>query len=162
MSRGAPDPVAAELFDRLESYAKQLAEKGLPEKKPLKRDATVIVFCQAFFQQFFEYGFAHEITAVDAQAKLEAARLRIAAESDGALAERIAVVRSFEDLCDLWPDVLGFTYGGLSSEFKRFHTNFIPRLLDRIITWLKKDGFADLAERAESTRKGWRQAVKKL
>jgi hypothetical protein len=159
----APEPpVAPELFDRLTTYAEQLASKGLDEKKPLKRDAMVVVFCQAFFQQFFEYAFHHEITSVDAQAKVDASRLRIAAEGNDDLADRVAIVRSFEDLCDLWPDVLGFSYGGLSTEFKRFHTTFIPRLLGRIIDWLKNDDFGELAARATRTHDAWREAVEKL
>jgi hypothetical protein len=158
----AEPPVAAELFDRLASYAKQLGAKGLQEKKPLKRDAVVVVFCQAFFQQFFEYAFGHEITSVDAQAKAEAARLRITAEGNDALVERAAIIRSFEDLCDLWPDVLGFSYGGLSTEFKRFHTTFMPRLLDRIVHWLKKDEFTELLTKAIAALDAWLEAVKKL
>jgi hypothetical protein len=155
-------PIALGLFDRVRDYARLLAKDGLSTKKPLKRDATIIVFCQTFFQQFFEYKFAYELTAVDAQAKLEATRLRVAAEQDGVGDEAIALVRSFEDLCDMWPDVLGFTYGGLSTEFRRFHVDYIPRLLKRISGWATADGLADIATAAQSASGEWDKAAKRV
>jgi hypothetical protein len=155
-------PIALGLFDRVRDYARQLAKDGLSSKKPLKRDATIIVFCQSFFQQFFEYKFGYEITAVDAQAKLEATRLRVASEQNGTSPEAIALVRSFEDLCDMWPDVLGFTYGGLSTEFRRFHTSYIPRLLKRIGAWASADGLADIRTAARGASSEWTEAAKHL
>ena len=155
-------PIALGLFDRVRDYAGQLVKDGLSTKKPLKRDSTIVVFCQTFFQQFFEYRFAYEITAVDRQAKLDTSRLRVAAEANGTSAEAIALVRSFEDLCDAWPDVLGFTYGGLSSEFRRFHTTYIPRLLQRIVAWANAENIPELSDAASRASSEWDKAAKRL
>lgn len=154
--------VAPGLFDRVSQYAKQLSADGLSTKQPLKRDATIVVFCQTFFQQFFEHEFGHEITAVDRQAKEEAAALRIAAEKKRGKKQAVALVRSFEDLCDIWPDVLGFTYGGLTTEFRRFHTTYIPRLLRRAEAWAKASDMPQIEKAAAAASKEWSAAAKRL
>ena len=162
MSEPAAAPsIAPGLFDLVVRYANDLADRGLSTRDPLKRDATIVVFCQTFFQQFFEYAFEYEITSIDQETKLEATRLRVEGKRDGASPEAIALVRSFEDLCDMWPDVLGFTYGGLSSEFRRFHTKYIPALLERIVRWAVVVGLTAIEVAAKAALATWEQTAKK-
>lgn len=159
-----PDPPVAELFDRVRGYAAQLSEKGLSVKKPLKQGAPIVLFCQLFFQQFFAYAFDFTITSVDQDAKLRAIALRDERHPAAATAD---VVRSFEDLCDMWPDILGATYGGLGAEFKRFHTDYVPLLLRRIDAWAAAEAPSDarlapVERAAREADKVWRAAVKNL
>ena len=162
MSTKAPEqPIAPGLFNLVRRYAKQLAASGLPKKDPLRRDATIVVFCQTFFQQFFATEFEYEIEAVDQESKREAARLRVEAAKADTHKEALALVRSFEDLCDMWPDVLGFTYGGVSSEFRRFHVKYVPTLLDRITRWAASAGLEEIASAANDSLAEWTKAAKK-
>ena len=63
----------------------------------------------------------------------------------------------------MWPDVLGFTYGGLSTEFRRFHTDYIPRLLKRIAAWADAEGdLGDVSKAANTASDEWAKAVKRL
>src|SRR5437764_556673 len=103
------NPPSLDLFQRVGDYAAQLGKSGLSTKSPLKQNAPIILFCQLFFQQFFDYEFGFALESVDQDTKQAVVALRIEHE-DAAKPEAVALMRSFEDLCDMWPDVLGFAY----------------------------------------------------
>jgi hypothetical protein len=63
--------------------------------------------------------------------------------------ETVALMRSFEELCDLYPEILGYEYGGTFTDFRQFHERYFKRLLKRIDRWLASTGQSDAAERVE-------------
>jgi hypothetical protein len=163
MSRGAASPpVEPRLFQLLSRYAGDLKEGRIDLRKPLKQSDLVVEFCRTFFQQFFENELTLEIVGVDQIARQQAARLRIGLEQDASTKPTRDVIRSFEDLCDMWPDVLGFSYGGLPTEYRRFHATFMPRLLDRIIRWSKERGYSQIATAANTAKRDYAPAIERL
>jgi hypothetical protein len=164
-------PVSPLLFDLVTAYAGEIERaKALP-KGPLKQKTPIVEFCRSFFAQFFENVLGQEITGVDSDTKLEATTKRlelqgerehIAEPAKAELDAKVALISSFEDLCEMWPDVLGFSYGGSASEYKRFHTTYVPELLGQIETWAGAAGETAIAERAKEALMVYKPAVTKF
>jgi hypothetical protein len=150
-------PVSPVLFDLVTAYAGEIeTAKALP-KGPLKQKTPIVEFCRSFFAQFFENVLGQEITGIDSDTKLEATTKRLELEGErehtaepakAELEAKVSLISSFEDLCEMWPDVLGFSYGGSASEYKRFHTTYVPELLAQIETWANAASEMAIAERA--------------
>jgi hypothetical protein len=153
-------PVALSLFDLVERYAKQIEDGKIDVKNPLKRTTPIIEFCRTFYQQFFEHELGLEIKGVDQSAKAKAIELRHAFDDQAAPVPRL--IAWFEELCDIWIDVLGFSYAGSASEFRRFHNTYVVRLLERIETWARAADYAELLERTKTARAVYGRAVTKL
>jgi hypothetical protein len=155
-------PVEPELFELVAQYARQIEAGEVSANDPLKRTTPIVEFCRTFFQQFFEHELNHEITGVDQQAQADAARLRGDLEDAKRDEPTRLLVGWFEELCEIWPDVLGFSYGGSTSEFRRFHTGYVVRLLERIQAWAKARGYKPLLDAAKKALAVYRPAVLKL
>jgi hypothetical protein len=142
------EPVASGIFDFLDAYLTALEKKEIDSTSPIKSPAPIGDFLFTFYQQFFDSGWKVEITAIDLTSKGQAAKLRLAKAPKP---ERSAVklISAFEDLCDLWQDLLGFQYGGHASELLRFHETYLPRLLKRIVDWARALNHPLLLGRAE-------------
>ncbi len=159
--QGAKPFVEPTLFELVQKYAKDIIEGRVKAGDRLKRTTPIIVFCQNFFLQFFENVFDHPITGIDLQSKLEAARLRIGTAGKENESKRLLIAQ-FESLCDLWPDALGFGYGGSKGAFMEFHKRYLPRLLDRIVTWAATVKEEPLIEAAKAARDAYKDALRHL
>jgi hypothetical protein len=155
-------PVEPALFDLVTRYAEELNAGKVSAKTSLKRTTPIVEFCRTFFVQFFEHELDHEIIGIDQQAKFDATRMRIDLEDQPDSEPTRLLIGWFEELCDIWPDVLGFSYGGSASEFLRFHTSYVPRLLQRTQSWAEVRGYDELVERAKAALAAYEPALKKL
>jgi len=155
-------PIAPSLFGLITTYVDQINKGKVSVKSPLKRTTPIVEFCRTFFQQFFENELGHEITSIDQQAKFEATHLRHDLDNNPETKALELLIGWFEELCDIWPDVLGFSYGGSATEFRNFHTIYVPRLLERLIVWAKARGFDEIVASAEEALRLYEPAVKKL
>jgi hypothetical protein len=147
-SEPASPPIEPRLFDLVTQYASAVTSGKTSTKGPLKKTTPIVEFCRTFFQQFFEHVLGREITGIDADAKLAAINLRLDLEEKHGSESVRRLISSFEDLCEMWPDVLGFSYGGSASEFKRFNTAYVPELLGEIRDWAQEAGYPELVDRA--------------
>lgn len=157
-------PVSPELFQIVTDYSSALKAGKIDPKNPLKRTTPIIEFCQNFFLQFFENELGHEITGVGNDAKRLAVRLRLEAEKSERPEETRRLIAHFEELCDIWPDVLGVRYPGGSSatDFRNFHATYVVRLLDRACAWAKVRSYVALVERCESASQAYKAAVENI
>jgi hypothetical protein len=159
--QGAKPFVEPTLFELVQKYAKDITEGRVKAGDRLKRTTPIIVFCQNFFLQFFENVFDHPITGIDMQSKAEATRLRIGTNGKDNDSKR-RLIAQFESLCDLWPDALGFGYGGSKGGFVDFHKRYLPRLLDRIVSWAATVKNEPLVEAAKGARNAYNDALRHL
>lgn len=150
--------VEPKVFDFLDDHLTSVASGKFDTNTAVKRETPIVDFCVTFFQQLFESQFREVIVAVDDKSKTQATRVRLGLNGDeqGAL---VKLVSSFEELCDLWPDVLGFAYGGSATEFQRFHYTYLPRLLERIETWAQDAEESVLLERVTKSRARYKEVV---
>jgi hypothetical protein len=147
------EPVAPQVFDLLDPYIAAVENGEIDVESPVKRRASIAPFLETFFQQFFEAGWNVEVKAIDQTAKVQATRVRLGLDRD-TRSKTAKLIASFEELCDLWPDLLGSDYGGPPSELERFHKTYLPRLIRRISEWAQAEGYPQIQKRAEdgSTR----------
>ncbi len=72
------------------------------------------------------------------------------------------LVSGFEEFCDLFPDIIGASYGGGSATtFRRVHKRYLPRLLRSARQWAAKAGQDELKERIESSARSFTEALGK-
>jgi hypothetical protein len=161
-SSGDGLPIALELFSLLEQYGAAIEQGKVDTKKSVGRDTPVVQFCIAFFQQFFEHEHGLEITGIDETSKVAviAVRLKLKRRRNVDSTRRLFFL--FQDLCDAWPDILGFSYGGSQTEFRRFHAVYVPRLISRIEIWARNHGYRQIADRAREAARVYVPAAKKL
>jgi hypothetical protein len=155
-------PVEPRLFDLFDKHIAAVERGDLKADSVLKKEAHIIVFCQTVFAQFFESQFGYEIKSIDEQTKEQATRIRIGLENDPKKDAIRKLVRSFEELCDLWQDVLGFGYGGSTGEFQAFHRKYVPRLLGRLHKYADENQHAELAQRCGETLARYKTVMGKL
>jgi hypothetical protein len=155
-------PVEPTLFSLVEQYADSINSGKVDAERGLPRDASIVVFCQTFFQQFFEHEYSLEITGTDGKSKSSAIRLRLRLEGEHGKGPTTRLIELFQDLCDAWPDILGWTYGGSEEEFEEFHVVYVPRLLKRIEAWAKEHGYDAIADRSRAAAKVYIPASERL
>jgi len=155
-------PVDPRLFSLVTRYAKAIDAGKVSTKRPLSRDTLVVQFCVTFFQQFCEHEVGFEITGIDEKSKAAATRRRVKLGRQRNTMSTQHLLFSFEDLCDAWPNILGFGYGGSTAEFISFHTIYVPRLLERIVAWARDRGFEDVAKAAQSAADDYVPASERL
>jgi hypothetical protein len=151
-------PVEPSLFELVEKYAQELNDGKVSAEKPLKRTAGIVAFCQNFYLQFFQNVLNSPITSIGMPAKRVAARVAVE-RGDALSAETNALVSWFEELCDIYPDVLALGYGGSVAAFRRFHEEYIPTLLERIIEWASADGHDGVKDAAEAAQLSYQAAL---
>lgn len=151
--------VEPKVFGFLDAHLASVAAGKFDTNTAVKRETPIVTFCVTFFQQLFESRFGEEIVAVDDTAKAQATRIRLGLDrkAEGAL---VKLVSSFEELCDLWPDILGFAYGGSATEFRRFHYTYLPRLLERVEDWARVAPEDAILERVTRARARYKEVVK--
>ena len=128
----------------------------------VRRDASIVVFCTTFFQQFLRPELGHDVTSISQDFKAEATRRRLELQRDGGPSPTTRLIRLFEDYCDRYTDILGITYPGSANVFRDFHRNYVPPLLTAIVAWAKERHDDDLVKQAELARDSYTAAVKHL
>jgi hypothetical protein len=140
-----PTPVDPAVFDFLDTYFDEWQEDDEDDGSP-PTPSSLSAFMHTFFRQFFESEWKVEITTIDQKAKVQATRIRLTPEDRNQ--ETTRLIRSFEELCDRWSDVMGFHYSGELGDIKEFLGTFFPRLLGRIRGWADKAGSDSVQQRA--------------
>lgn len=115
------------------------------------RTSKVITFVQSFFEQVFASSFNVQLEAFDYESKRMSVALRHDADHE-VPAGLVPIVSAFEELCDLYPDVVGLSYGGRSRTMsRRFHQRYLPKLLRSVRRWADESGQDELGERARAS-----------
>jgi hypothetical protein len=152
------DPVEPQLFDLLDEYAERIRDGRVGAGHSVRQSSRVITFLQSFYEQLFASCFDLELEAFDDQSKRLVVEMRHDQEVPKPL---VPVVSDFELLCDLYPDIIGASYGGGSTAtFQRFHKRFLPGLLRSVAGWARDAGHAALADRAEQSGRRLRDALR--
>jgi hypothetical protein len=139
------------LFDLLDEYCAAIIAGTIRSATAVRRSSNVITFLRSFFEQLFASSFDVQLEAFDYESK----RMSVALRHDG---ERevprrlVPIVSAFEELCDLYPDIIGVSYGGGSTTmFRRFHERYLPRLLRSVRRWAIESGQDELEERVRTS-----------
>jgi predicted nucleotidyltransferase len=145
-----PPPVRPALFLELESYAHELGQ-GL-HKAGDELSSSIKNFCTTFFRQFLQDEVGLEDVRVDRESKAAVVQQRRRLEQEGLTRPVAEVLLTFEDLCDLWPDL---NYVVSESSFQRFHWDYLPRLLESVERWSRFRGYADITERVAAAARAF-------
>lgn len=150
MTRSQIEP---RLFDLLDEYSAAIADGAI---KPA-RTSKAITFLQSFFEQLFASSFGVQLEAFDYASK----RMSVALRHDREVPPRLVpIVSAFEQLCDLYPDVIGAGYGGASTTIlRRFHERYLPGLLRSAGQWAGESGQDELEARVRSSGELFGKAV---
>lgn len=154
-------PVEPGLFDLLDAYSASI-EKGRGRSgSSVGRSSGVITFLQSFFEQLFASCFDVQLEAFDDESKRLSVELRHE-RRDEIDEELRPLVSGFEEACDLYPDIIGSSYGGGSqATFLRFHKRYLPKILRSVEQWAEKKGNKELSDRAQQSARQLREAVRK-
>jgi hypothetical protein len=145
------------LFDLLDEYSAGIAGGTITPGRAVAESSKVITFLHSFFDQLFAACFNIELEAFDDESKRMSVALR---HEQDVPADLRPVVSAFEEFCDLYPDVVGASYGGGSSTtFRRFHKRYLPRLLRSACQWAVKSGQQDLGTRIGTSAEAFNEAL---
>jgi hypothetical protein len=149
-SRGSPAGIRGieQLFRKLEAYIKTIAGGAVNLDDENGLDFAVVLFCEAFFQAFFAMEFQQDVVTASDEEKRRAVRRRLKLRQKEPEVRRL--IASFEELCDLWPDIQQSSYEEPSPGFTReFHEAYLEPLLTRIAAWASDRGYTEITKRAE-------------
>jgi hypothetical protein len=154
-------PIAPELFDLLDVYISDIENGKITPTPTLASTSPALTFCENFYAQFFQNVLDNEITGFDRETKQKAIRLRLRLKEHKSPATTIQLVTWFEQLCDIYPNVLALGYGGgTKAAFLSFHEGFLLTLLERVSAWAKVANYPEVEQRASSTLSALRNALK--
>jgi hypothetical protein len=72
------------------------------------------------------------------------------------------VLRVYQDLAGLYPDVLGFAYGGTPDDFFELRRTVVPELLAAATAWAEDRKDQTLAQRLSGSESLWTAALRNL
>lgn len=153
-------PVEPKLFLLVERYANGLSSGEVAPEDELAPE--VVAFCVNFFQQFLQNEAGLEITGIDDASKEAAIRRRLELGQDKRTLPVRRLIVMFQDLCDMWPDIVEGSYESSESPSRQFHKIYMPRLLKRIEDWAGASGYSDIANSAEAAARTLNAASSKL
>jgi len=148
-----PPPVEPDLFLGLERYARELGQ-GL-HKPGDELSSKIVNFCTAFFRQFLKYEVGLEDVRFDEDSKEAVVQQRLRLEQEEFTRPVADLLLMFQDLCDLWPDLMQESYEGSESSFRRFHRSYLPRLLESIERWSRIRGYTDITDRVAAAARAF-------
>jgi len=152
-------PVSPELLDHVMAFAAQIASG----EKPSKHIDKLIVCCDNFFLQFFQNHLKAPITGIDASNKAKAIRVRLQPRTQALPVTTLALVKWFERLCDIEPDLKALSYDEDDNPaLPDFLRNFVPTFLERALAWATAEELADLAAKIRHARDVYVGAIAKL
>jgi hypothetical protein len=145
------------LFDLLDEYSAGIADGTIESGRRVARTSKVITFLQSLFEQLFASAFDMQLEAFDDESK----RMSVALRHERDVAPDLRpIVSAFEELCDLYPDIIGASYGGGSTAtFRRFHKRYLPRLLRSCKQWATSSGQDVLKVRVEASGESFKKAL---
>lgn len=150
--------ISLELFDFLDEAIAELSRDSL--RKPISPTSAVREFARNFYAQFFEHVLEEPINDVSLAS---AARANVLLRKNPSWTEqRRALLRRFQKLCKVSPDLAGGDYGGGASLFRRFHEQFVPDLLSDVESWARSENEDPIAERAGGLRQRYIQTIEEL
>jgi len=153
--------IALKLFERVEEYADEIREATDDEAPTLGAGTSIIVFCENFFAQFFRNYIGVRITDISLKSKMVAARQRLNLPKEKRQATR-RLIAQFENLSDIWRDLLGRTYARSSTMRTEFNISFLPTLLERIIDWAEEWEEEQVAQRAREAAEYYTESMEGL
>lgn len=124
------------VFDFVEEYVDELASR---DELPLDLDEeeSLVLFTREFFTQFLSDVLGYQVVAFDSTAAVNVAVVHKERSVPAPLIDPI--VAAFRAFCQDYATIIGEHYdrGGERSAFQR---EFVPTLLEDILTWAKSDG----------------------
>lgn len=142
-------PVAPELFDILNGYAKDIEQGKVKSTPSIAATSPALVFCQNFYLQFFQNRLNQPIQRINFNAKTVAVRLRLEIKQNNGPVTVIQLITWFEKLCDMYSNILALSYGvGTKAAFFDFHDNYLLTLLDRASKWAQAEGYVEIEQKA--------------
>lgn len=150
---------AVDVFDFVDDAAEEL-EVAKSATESISTTSAIRQFCVSFFEQFFAYVYDIEIVGVsmDAAKQVNVKSKRRRSESR---TTRL-LVRRYQHLCKIDPDLRGGDYGGGESVLRDFHEEFIQDMLDEIADWADDAEHPEISERAREVAGRYRVAVSKV
>jgi hypothetical protein len=157
-SRLSPD-----LFKFVHDFAKEVADGKITKFETVEESSPIIAFCESFFEQFFGDELDTQITVFDHDAKRaaaeEAERLKLRGGNADDTKDARRLIALFEKFCDLYADVVGGTYGAGSITYRRFHADYMRRLLRAALAWARERKRRDLVAAIESASSAYDAAL---
>jgi len=142
-------PVAPQLFDVLIEYAEAIQAGKINPARTLASTSPALTFCENFYAQFFQNALGAEIETFNRDTKKDAVRLRVELTKKKSPSTTIQLITWFEELCDIYPNVLALGYGaGTSGAFIRFHKDYLLILLERVAAWAKVAGYPEIDQKS--------------
>lgn len=147
-----------ELLSVLDDETTALEKRSTALDAPLGRTSSLLEFVQQAFTQVFRSELGIEITGFTQNSKEEAVFLE----------ERIedpvvdALLDSYVDLCNMWPDVLSPYYGGSPTDFLEFRTEFLPVLLYELRQLAEKRGWEVGAAKLRAAEERYERAIETM
>lgn len=150
-------PVEPTLFDLLDEYSASIKAGKVRAGRSVRRSSRVVTFLQSFFEQLFASCFDTQLEAFDDESKRLSVELRHEHNVEPSLRP---IISAFEEACDMYPDIIGSSYGGGSTaSFRRFHKRYLPKLLRSVQRWARPAGQEELADRADQSARRLREAL---
>lgn len=150
-------PVEPRLFSYLEKYATDLGKGQVGTDDPISEE--LVTFLEHFFQQFLESEADLEITGIDSESKAAVIARRYQLPRDPHVDTKRRLMVSFQELCDIWPDISQASYWRSDLLFQRFHLIYLPRLLRRIEEWAEASECTEIADAASAAAQMFTPAI---
>lgn len=155
-------PVAPELFDVLIQYAKDMEAGKIKPTRSMGSTSPALTFCKNFYAQFFQNRLDSEIKRFDREAREAAVRLRLQIKGERGPAAVIQLIAWYEELCDIYPDILALGYGVGGKEIFRELHDYLLTLLKSTAKWAADENYPSLEQKAQEALKGMRQGLKSI
>jgi hypothetical protein len=154
--------VQPSLFDRVTEYSSNIADGDVEPKEALSETSPIIVFCENFFLQFFKNLTGRTVVLSKSETAKELSVRSRRRRKGGELVHSATTRRvfvAFEELCDMWDDVHGLSYGLVTREFVDFHESLLPKLLSAIVEWTSELGDEELHAAAVAAEEAFADVV---
>jgi hypothetical protein len=145
-----------DLLIAVNTESARLANKQQALDAPLGHKSELVHFVEQAFSQVFKKVLHLNVTSFTQEDKEKAV---ILVEELDPPPELASLVDSYVDLCDMWPDVLGFDYGGSAADFLEFRSEFMPLFLERLSEFAAASDQRTLAGGTSKALKRYSKAV---
>jgi hypothetical protein len=148
------------LFQKLDSEIGWIGS-GAELDRPLGRFSDLVSFVEEAYGQAFATFGGLDIRGFGESQKAEAyaAEQRFERDDADVAPALFALLASYQELCDDWPDVLGPQYGGSDAEFEDFRRRVIPDLLENLADLAASGGDSELHRVASAYLQQWLDAI---